>query len=101
MTAIEQTTRPQQARGGLLADDMGTGKSLTLLALVIHTLDEARMESCRSPTIQQAHGWKKQNSGATLIIAPKSSICSSARDHASICLRRRIALYNWKVEIEK
>lgn len=73
MTKAEHFTKPIEARGGILADEMGTGKSLTILAVIVHTLDEARLQAYRSSDIQaQSRG--RLHSGATLIIAPKSSM---------------------------
>jgi SNF2 family DNA or RNA helicase len=61
-----------ECRGGILADEMGMGKSLTLLALILHTLDEARSfkNGPKNPTTKHE---TKRRSGATLLIAPKSS----------------------------
>lgn len=55
-----------------MADEMGTGKSLTLLALVMRTLDKAREFSIRA-RMADSPGWERPCSGATLIITPKSS----------------------------
>ena len=68
ITQEESVERPCEARGGLLADTMGTGKSLILLAVILHTLDETRVRSRQG---NDPHRGK--SSGATLIIAPKSS----------------------------
>lgn len=73
MTKAEQFIKPFEARGGILADEMGTGKSLTVLAVVVHTLDEARLQAYRSSDIQ-AQSRERLYSRATLIIAPKSSM---------------------------
>ena len=73
MTKAEQVTKPLEARGGILADEMGTGKTLTLLAVVVHTLDEARLQHYRSLD-NQVQSRARLCSGATLIIAPKSSM---------------------------
>jgi SWI/SNF-related matrix-associated actin-dependent regulator of chromatin subfamily A3 len=64
--------KPDETGGGILADEMGMGKTLSILALIIRTLNAA-------------HSWKTQNeipdvglsqiarckhhSGATLIVA--------------------------------
>lgn len=50
---------------------MGAGKSLTLLALVMQTLDKAREVSVGAR--EDSEGWKKRFSGVTLIVTPKSS----------------------------
>ena len=65
--------RPCECRGGILADEMGMGKSLTLLALIIHFLDEARSSARgyqeKISHVRRGRHWSK----ATLIVAPKSS----------------------------
>ena len=59
---------PPEGRGGLLADEMGVGKILSLLALVVHTLAESS-RFYRDPAHQR-------RTGATLIVTPKTSECA-------------------------
>ena len=40
--------KPEETGGGILADEMGMGKTLSILALIIRTLNSA-------------HGWATQN----------------------------------------
>ena len=58
------------AAGGILADDMGLGKSLTMLSAIVGTLETAnsyaRSEICGS----QASSQRRLTSTATLIIVP-------------------------------
>ncbi|CZR69306.1 uncharacterized protein PAC_19206 [Phialocephala subalpina] len=74
ITQAAQLTRPCECRGGILADEMGMGKSLTLLALTLHTLGRRYQDQHRNmpgdPWNQERH----YRSRATLIVAPKSSI---------------------------
>lgn len=80
--------KPPETRGGILADEMGTGKSLTLLAVVVHTLDEARTISYKNLSTPH-QDQERPCTGATLIIAPKSSVCSfSFVSCLNICLCR-------------
>ena len=62
-----------KCRGGILADEMGMGKSLTLLSLIAHTLTEAQIfgESQRNTIMEHE---TKSVTKATLLIAPKSSM---------------------------
>ncbi|KAK8102139.1 hypothetical protein PG984_015285 [Apiospora sp. TS-2023a] len=55
------TRIPGITTGGVIADDMGLGKSLTLLALICSSLDH-----------QTKTDLKEQSSVSTLIVAPKS-----------------------------
>lgn len=63
ITKEKTCTRPQAVYGGILADDMGLGKSLTTLALITGSLDQAH--SFMQNRVQK-------HSKATLIVAPAS-----------------------------
>lgn len=72
-----------ECRGGILADEMGMGKSLTLLALTMHTRGGGcpgqRWDQSLKPYEQKTNHW----SGATLIVAPKSSSIHLPRAYCS------------------
>ena len=67
LTDAESTEQLNELGGGILADDMGMGKSLSTLALV-------------TTTLEQAHSWSqdaivnslKCRSRATLVIVPST-----------------------------
>ncbi|RBQ71553.1 hypothetical protein FVER14953_03172 [Fusarium verticillioides] len=42
ITKIRKDMRPEEKGGGILADDMGMGKSLSILALIMKTLDNGK-----------------------------------------------------------
>lgn len=71
VTLSEKDTIPTQGRGGLLADDMGLGKSLSVLAVIAHTLTQA--QAYKDLGYQ---GEAKHRTAATLIITPKTTIQS-------------------------
>ena len=90
---------PTECRGGILADEMGMGKSLSLLALILYTLP-----SQTPAKIGNEYYHSIENTGirlrATLIIAPKSSKSKSP------CLENRslmilIAIQGWEQQIKK
>ncbi|KAH8144389.1 uncharacterized protein LAJ45_11635 [Morchella importuna] len=56
--------------GGILADYMGLGKTLTILSLIVSYLDEARVLNTRNGLLSVHE--EKIRSGATLIVAPVS-----------------------------
>jgi hypothetical protein len=89
-----------ECRGGILADEMGMGKSLTLLALIMHTLDEARSfkHSPKNPTIERE---TKRRSSATLLITPKSSKLVSSSSKGSSAHGILLALYGWETQIKQ
>lgn len=72
ITHEKRSVRPEECCGGILADEMGMGKSLTLLALILSSLDEARISAIqnRAACVRMK---REPYSRATLIIAPKSS----------------------------
>jgi len=72
ITHEKRSVRPKECCGGILADEMGMGKSLTMLALIMSSLDEARISAIghRAASVRMK---REPYSRATLIIAPKSS----------------------------
>jgi len=58
---------PNELGGGILADDMGMGKSLSALALITTTLQQARYWCNETPPSS-----RKIRSRATLIIVPST-----------------------------
>ncbi|OHE92071.1 SNF2 family domain-containing protein [Colletotrichum orchidophilum] len=83
ITNVKQMTKPDERGGGILADEMGMGKSLSILSLVVKTLDDGRTwavgEDESSEKNKDLH-----YSGSTLVVV------SSA-----------LLIYNWIDEIEK
>jgi SNF2 family DNA or RNA helicase len=62
---------PTETGGGILADEMGMGKSLSILALIVRTLD-ASHEWMMQPDMLASNleAWRpRQRSRATLIVA--------------------------------
>lgn len=68
---------PQTVFGGILADGMGLGKSLTTLALITSSLDKAREFSWSTNNPQcPTSGQVQRNAKTTLIVAPASLLAS-------------------------
>ena len=65
--------RPQECLGGILADEMGMGKSLALLTLIVHSLGRANVPSQEHNEAIPHENKGEATSRATLIISPKSS----------------------------
>jgi len=92
ITGQEERDSPPQVLGGILADMMGLGKTLSVLSLIVKTLDDARKWAQQTPriskdkrdlgttktgkralpTIEQAH--LVQNCRTTLLVAPLTTI---------------------------
>jgi len=65
----------EETSGGILADEMGMGKTLSVLALIVKTLEDAKRWIDLDDTILSAGSNLKQNhSPATLIIVPSTSM---------------------------
>ncbi|EXF74188.1 SNF2 family domain-containing protein [Colletotrichum fioriniae PJ7] len=83
ITNVKQKIQPDERGGGILADEMGMGKSLSILSLIVKTLDDARNwaveEEKNSEKSKDLH-----YSGSTLVVV------SSA-----------LLIYNWTNEIKK
>jgi hypothetical protein len=73
ITKEKRYGKPQGSRGGILADNMGMGKSLSLLALIMHTLDHARSSRQRCGGVRVGEGQGTNPPRATIIITQKSS----------------------------
>ena len=72
VTKTRSTVQPEEKGGGVLADEMGMGKSLCLLALVLDTLDEGRRWAEETQK-QEHHSSRIQKySHATLVIVPSA-----------------------------
>ncbi|KAB8254841.1 SNF2 family N-terminal domain-containing protein [Aspergillus pseudonomiae] len=69
ITGNEQQEQPDESGGGILADEMGMGKSLTTLVLTAKTLREARQWVEETKALPGA-SLAKTPSRATLVIVP-------------------------------
>ena len=75
ITGEKSLVRPRECRGGILADEMGMGKSLSLIALIMHT--QGIVRSSGSFGKQRADQGKPRSLSPTIIITPKSSKADS------------------------
>ena len=67
MTKAEATEPPNELGGGILADDMGMGKTLSTLALITTTMERAQEWLRDSSEVS-----RRCRSKATLIIVPST-----------------------------
>ncbi|KAF1811495.1 hypothetical protein P152DRAFT_58042 [Eremomyces bilateralis CBS 781.70] len=75
ITGFQTYTKPIPERGGVLADVMGLGKSLTVLALIAATLNDAKLFS-HSPPLRTLERPVSCRSRATLLVVPLSTIAT-------------------------
>ena len=78
ITGLEERERPPEVLGGILADMMGLGKTLSILALAVGTLKEAEewAKDTPPPTRQDSEFPLLRNSKATLLVAPLSVVAN-------------------------
>jgi SNF2 family DNA or RNA helicase len=67
--------RPDEKGGGVLADEMGMGKSLAILALLIRTLERAHEWADGHRNEERSHSRAQTYSHSTLVVVP--SACKS------------------------
>ena len=72
----EQRETPDPVLGGILADMMGLGKTLSILALTSSTLENAEEWADKSPTVRNEYGVEMQNVKTTLLVCPLSVIAN-------------------------
>ena len=72
ITKQRSTVQPGERGGGVLADEMGMGKSLAILALVIRTLDRAREWAEKHRKNEHTHSRGYTYSHSTLVIVPSA-----------------------------
>ncbi|KAJ5020759.1 SNF2 family N-terminal domain-containing protein [Bipolaris maydis] len=63
-----------EARGGILADDMGLGKSLTMLSAIAKTLQDAESFASASTANATGSSTVRKPSRATLIVVPSTTL---------------------------
>jgi SNF2 family DNA or RNA helicase len=75
ITGQEERQSPPQVLGGILADMMGLGKTLSILSLVIATLEESKEWAKKNPPLSEdGETPLKQNCKTTLLVSPLSTI---------------------------
>ncbi|EAQ87599.1 hypothetical protein CHGG_04218 [Chaetomium globosum CBS 148.51] len=72
----KQDTQPDERGGGILADEMGMGKSLSILALIANTLDDGKNEWAQQQTDGAEGKEALRHSRSTLVVVPSAQRCS-------------------------
>ena len=93
ITGTEVSKRPDPACGGILADVMGLGKTLSILALVANTMQEARAFGQKEAPVNAVD--LKRNSKATLIICPKSVMANWEDQIRTHTLAGKLKVYSY------
>ncbi|KAM7190801.1 SNF2 family N-terminal domain containing protein [Naviculisporaceae sp. PSN 640] len=72
ITKTSSPRRVEEKGGGVLADDMGMGKSLSTLALIMKTLEDAHIWANEKRSEEHISGKVRRHSHSTLIIVPSA-----------------------------
>lgn len=89
ITGHETNEKPQGIQGGILADVMGLGKTLSILSLIAETRDESRRFRRNG---EKAKG-TDCNAKATLIICPKSVLSNWREQIEAHCVLGNLMCY--------
>ncbi|KAL8985037.1 MAG: hypothetical protein Q9177_004540 [Variospora cf. flavescens] len=77
ITGQEEHRKPPESLGGILADMMGLGKTLSILSLVVHSLPDAQeFGNQRPPVLEEDEAPLVRNSKATLLVSPLSTVAN-------------------------
>ncbi|KAI0538256.1 SNF2 family N-terminal domain-containing protein [Xylaria digitata] len=77
VTKTRSTLQPEERGGGILADDMGMGKSLCALALLLDTLDEGRQWAQKRHSEEYHNSSIERYSHATLVVVPSALLINT------------------------
>ncbi|KAI4243905.1 MAG: hypothetical protein L6R40_003287 [Gallowayella cf. fulva] len=76
ITGQEEHIKPPESLGGILADMMGLGKTLSILSLIVHGLPDAQaFGNEKAPTMEEDVSLIR-NSQATLLVCPLSTVAN-------------------------
>lgn len=78
MTRTRSRAPSPETGGGILADEMGMGKTLSMLALITTTLESANHWATQGVTAPLSDVQNKRRSQATLVVVPSVSMYSNA-----------------------
>jgi SNF2 family DNA or RNA helicase len=77
ITGEEERYSPPQVLGGILADMMGLGKTLSILSLIVSSLEDSRVWRWRQPPPPEEDETPlKINAKTTLLVSPLSTIAN-------------------------
>ncbi|KAI4180146.1 MAG: hypothetical protein LQ346_007047 [Caloplaca aetnensis] len=77
ITGQEEHTKRSETLGGILADMMGLGKTLSILSLIVHHLPDAKeFGKQKPPCPKEDEARLVRNSKATLLVSPLSTVAN-------------------------
>lgn len=75
ITGKEERSKPPEVLGGILADMMGLGKTLSILSLIVGSLDQSREWEKQMPSEYEGSHLVR-NSKSTLLVSPLSTVAN-------------------------
>lgn len=76
ITGKEERSKPPEVLGGILADMMGLGKTLSILSLIVGSLDKSLEWENQMPSESEEGHHLVRNSKSTLLVSPLSTIAN-------------------------
>ena len=76
ITGNEERNKPAEVLGGILADMMGLGKTLSILSLVVGSLDDSVEWAKQKPPAYLVEAGFSRNSKTTLLVSPLSTVAN-------------------------
>ncbi|KAK0710005.1 SNF2 family N-terminal domain-containing protein [Lasiosphaeria miniovina] len=77
ITKTQSLMRPEEVGGGVLADEMGMGKSLSTLALILQTLVVGHEWAEKRRAEEHSSGKARRHSHSTLVIVPSALLINN------------------------
>ncbi|KAL7950330.1 SNF2 family N-terminal domain-containing protein [Trichoderma barbatum] len=101
ITGDSQTAVPTDTRGGILADMMGLGKTLSILSLISSTIDEAQEFKRLSPEQPSAPETRQARSELDAVQAPLGLTPVSRNTKATLIICPLSTISNWEEQIKQ
>jgi SNF2 family DNA or RNA helicase len=100
VTKARSRVQHEEKGGGILADEMGMGKSLSILALIVKTMEGGRSWAEEQKTAEAVNAIKI-HSRATLVVVSSAREFSRTQDTSELRAKQDLVLINgWLNEIE-
>lgn len=101
ITGESQTAAPLDTRGGILADMMGLGKTLSILSLISSTMDEAREFQHLPPEQPSAPETKQAKNDLDAAQAPLGLTPLSRNTKSTLIICPLSTITNWEEQIKQ